>query len=288
MATLSKKAVDEIVRDMNGFYQPDNEACGKANPAQMKLLIERLSDYTKQVKEAASQEGLLTQFTDPYTGATKTLPSKFNAQFALDMAAWDRRLNHYRRVVEQIPDEQATTADGCELIYKQVTGPLLDGIYYEVLDGIVLNNTEKERIATGKGRPSTDVATTVRGKLHPPGHSNPKPPDVITPFTLGNQVVVWHQHQEERLRDFWRDLKQAAIDLPKRLGDAFAAAARPLGRDLLMPLGFALLGVAAVGVTAVVISNRVQANRLKRELQAADRQLNPAKRAKKRAKKHAA
>lgn len=275
MAQLTKQAVDEIVRDMNAFYQPDNEACGKSTPAQMKLLVERLSDYTNQVKQAASQNGLLTEYLDPYTGEKKSLPSQFNAQFAVDMAAWDQRLNHYRRVVEQTPDDQATTEAGCELIYKQVTGPLLDGIYYEVLPGIVLNDTEKGRMAAGKGHPQTDVPTTLDGKDHPGGHSNPKPPDVITPFTLGNQVIVWEQHQKERAQEFWRDLRDAAVNLPKRAAEALAEAARPLGRDFLMPLGFALLGVTAVTVTGLVIYNRVQANRLKKELQGADRQLNP-------------
>jgi len=28
MAALTRQAIDQVVRDMNDFYQPDNDACG--------------------------------------------------------------------------------------------------------------------------------------------------------------------------------------------------------------------------------------------------------------------
>jgi len=282
MATITQQDVSRLVEDIHALYIPDREACGKATPAQMRLLVERLADYTERVKKAASEFKLVTEWYDPWTGTLKSTGSKYNPMFAVDMANWEQRLSHYRRFLDAVPDAQANDVTGCELIYKQVTAPLLDGIYYEAHSGLNLNDEERARISSGQGHPNTDVMTTVNGKDHPPGHSNAKPPDVISPFTLGNQVLVWKDHQDERLREFWTDLKEGAIALPKSIADGISKGAQnvlnPFGRGFLMPLGVALLGLSAVVITGMVVVNRSKSKRYDLEN---DRELNPGRRGKK-------
>lgn len=267
MPALSQKSTAEVVREMNEFYQPDNEACGRATPQQMALLLDRLSDYTKLVKQAADQDGLLNQWTDPWTGEQRSAASEYNPQFAVDMASWEKRLAHYKQAVYAVPEDKFTTAEGCELIYPTVTAPLLDGIWYEVLDGVNLNSDEKQRINSGEGHPQTDVATTVGGNDHPPGHSNAKPPDVIAPFTLGNQALVFHEHQEERFKKFWADLKKSASDLVTDLVKGASDIANKIDWSFLVPVGIALLGVAGVGFLLyyLVERTRLRSEELKEE-----------------------
>jgi len=291
MASITKTDIFKLVSDMLNFYMPCvqkgsegecrmREACGKTNPAQMALLLARLKDYTKRVKAAANEYKLATEWTDPVTGAKKTTGSKYNPQWAVDMGNWEQRLAHYQRVVDSVPEDQMQTKSGCILIYKQVTAPLLNGIWYEALPGIMLDDDSKDRIGTGEGHPQTDTATVVDGKDHPPGHSTAKPPDVISPFTLGNQVLVFKESQDEAVRLFWSDLKESALSLPKRIADAAAAAANKVGRDFLLPLGVALLGVSAVVVTGMAIVNRRKTKQLAREMDRS-RELNPRKRLRK-------
>jgi hypothetical protein len=278
MATISQQDVGQLVEDLHNFYEPEREACGKATPAQMRLLLQRLTDYTERVKAAAAEHKLVTEWTDPWTGKVYSTNSPYNPMFAVDMANWEQRLSHYGQVLASVSDSEAMTVEGCKRIYKQVTAPLLDGIYYEALPGTNLNAAEKARMASGVGHPDVDVLTLVGGLEHPGGHSNSKPPDVISAFTLGNQVLVWRDHQDERVRQFWKDLKASAIALPKRLADAAKRALTPIGRDFLMPLGVALLGVSAVAVVGWAIVSRAKANKLKEEMERSrgSRALNPA------------
>jgi hypothetical protein len=74
------------------------------------------------------------------------------------------------------------------------------------------------------------------------GESNRKPPDVATVFSLGNQVVVYREHQAERARKFWEDLEAQFKKLLKGV--------KGIGTDFLLPLGLVLAG--GVGVYLIV------------------------------------
>lgn len=208
VAPITKQDVGQITEDLRRFYLSDGQACGKTTPNELALLIDRLADLTEEVRSAARGEGSL------FTG--DMLVDSNVAQFSLDMAHWQQRLAHYRRAVEAIPQSMWGTPEGCVAIYKYVTAPLIDGIFYEMLPGISLSQTDKERMIKGEGHPSLidgDRATLVGKTLHPGGHSGTKPPDFISPFTLGNQVIVYREHQTERLNQLWEDLKSGFKNL---------------------------------------------------------------------------
>ncbi len=225
MAALTQTDIDILVQKMNDRYQPKTGVC-VATPAQMDNLLKRLNAYTKQVQDAAEDEGL-----DKDTNV---------AQWALDMASWQQRIAHYKQELLLIPKSDWDTETGCEAIYETVTSPLLDGVYYEVLPGIVLSPQEKVDILAG-------------------GQSNPKPNDVISPFTLGNQVLVYKQHQKERADQFWKDLEASA----KRLKKAIAEAGK-----LALPWGILLLGAAAVvAVGYLIVKTRSPIASTRKELQ---------------------
>lgn len=186
MATLSvsPKDVGAIVREKSALYQPEGKRVPgdpqtqdkptQATPYNMKALLDQLDAYTKAVQEGANEEGLTTDANVQ--------------QWAADMSNWQYRLAHYYEVLRMLPAEQAETLEGADAIYFKVTAPLLDGVYYELLPGIMLNDEERQRIENGGG-------------------SNPKPPGVFTPFTLGNQVIEYRNHQRERWEQLWQDLK---------------------------------------------------------------------------------
>lgn len=212
MATIpvSPKEVGAIVREKSELYQPHGpripgdpatqDKPSNATPENMRALLGELEAYTKAVQEAANDEGLTEDANVQ--------------QWASDMSNWQYRLGHYYEVLRTIPAEQAASLTGADAIYFKVTAPLLDGVYYEVLPGIVLSAAEKQAMAAGGG-------------------SNWKPPDVYQPFTLGNQVVEYREHQRERWEKLWEDLKSGA----KRFG---------------LPEGWDIAGVLkALGVAAV-------------------------------------
>lgn len=227
MAELSPTSIDQLMREMNAFYQPPDGRC-VATPEQMTLLLDRLEAYTDEVQEAAVKEGL-----DSDTHA---------AQWGLDMAAWQQRLSHYRRAVEAIPSSEFTTAAGCGALYQPVVAPLLDGIWYEELPGITLSQEDRVRLASGQGHPSPDVTT----KDHPGGHTTPKPPDVIMPFSLGNQVLVYKEFQEERKRRFWEDLRSEAEELLSAGRDIVRGVPNFLDK-MLRAIPWIVVGAAVIG-----------------------------------------
>lgn len=186
--------VGELVARENAFYQPEGARIPgdsryssrptRATPSNMMMLVEQLDQYTRQVQEAAESEGMVSDSNVP--------------QWSNDMSNWVMRLNAYRRHLETIPNEaNADTIEGADAIYWSVTAPLLDGVWYERLPGIVLTAEEVTRMRQGP----------------PGGFSNYKPPDVHVPFSLGNQVIVYRDHQRERWEQFWEDLKSNARDL---------------------------------------------------------------------------
>lgn len=217
MAEITNTNVGDLVEALRDLFLPVydtgqrgrvREACGHATPQQLSLLYRELRKYTDEVKSAADRHGLLREWSDLWTGEKRTEVDPNVSQFGLDMAHWEIRLARYAEALDSVTPEDAWTLQGCRRIYPLVTGPLLDGIWYEVLPGLSLNAEEKQRMASHRGHPDeNDVTTFVAGELHPGGHSNAKPPDLITPFSLGNQVLVWKEHQDERARQFWADLE---------------------------------------------------------------------------------
>lgn len=190
MAQLTKTALDVLIKDMNQLYQPKSGAC-VATPRNVQTLLDELEAYTQEVQEAANDTKIVSN----------TPQGVF--QWSQDMATWQTRLGRYQKALDAVPKAQFDTPEGCKAIYQDVTAPLLDGIYYEILPGINLGDEEKSAILAGEGHPAEDVPTPG----HPPGHSKPRPPDVGTPFTLGNQVLVYRDHQKERAARFWSDIK---------------------------------------------------------------------------------
>lgn len=229
--TLTPQDVGEIVKTKTTLYQPEGpripgdpryaDKPSNATPANMRALLDELDLYTQAVGEAATDEGL----TD----------DAVQAQWSADMANWQYRLAHYYQVLQAVPAQDADTLQGADAIYFQVTAPLLDGVYYDPLPGIVLSQAEKERMAQEEP---------------PGGFSNPKPPDLYIPFSLGNQVLVYRQHQRERWELLWKDLAQGVRTLgglvPEH--DPFAVL-----RHALVTVGAGLLGG---GIVYTVIKAR--------------------------------
>lgn len=225
LPTLTTQNVGDIVKSKTKLYQPEGSRIPgdpryenkptNATPANIRGFLDELELYTQAVREAEQKEGLTAD--------------SVMAQWTNDMANWQFRLGHYYELLKLVPPEQANTVEGADAIYFTVTSPLLDGVYYEVLPGIVLSPDEKQRMQLGP----------------PEGFSNDKPPDLYTPFTLGNQVIVYREHQRERWELLWGDLAAGVATLgglvPKH--DPFG----PL-RHALVTAGSGLLGAGVVYV----------------------------------------
>ncbi len=240
LPVLTEQNVGEIVGSKTKLYQPEGPRIpgdpryenkpSNATPRNIRALLDELDLYTKSAQQAAEKEGL--------TGDAVL------AQWQSDMANWQYRLGHYNQVLQMVPPELADNLEGADLIYFTLTAPLLDGVYYEVLPGIVLDDVEKERMTKGP----------------PEGFSNRKPPGLYMPFTLGNQVIIYREHQRERWDLLWEDLAEGARTLgglvPKH--DPFGVL-----KHALVTIGSGLLGagLAYIGV-------RAREHRKRRELQA--------------------
>lgn len=201
MPQITKTEMDELVQEMNDEFQPKSGEC-KATPAAMLVLVQYLSAYTKEVQEAALFRGIDDDSNQ--------------LQWQSDMSNWLIRLSRYEDAILAVPTEEANTPEGCAAIYKTVTAPLLDGIYYEALPGINFSPDDLARMQAGEGHPGEGEDDTATPN-HPGGHSNPKPNDVITPFTLGNQVLVYSEHQKERVWALWTYVKEEARALAEKV-----------------------------------------------------------------------
>ncbi len=217
MPALTLKDVSDLMRDFNATYQPPG-VCA-ATPRKMKLLLDRLAEYTDEVQWARNKYRALgvagialgpagIVASDLLGGGDVDVP-----QWRRDMTNWQYRLAEYQRLVDAIPQSQWDSAEGCSELYPLVTAPLLDGIWYQVMPGIVLNSEEKQRIREGTRHcpegEETCIDVAYRDPVsgdHPPGHSNPKPPDAMTPFSLGNQIIVYQDFQAENARRLFEDL----------------------------------------------------------------------------------
>jgi hypothetical protein len=213
MPALTTTDIGDLMKRLNAVYQPKG-VCA-ATPRRMRLLLDRLQAYTTEVQLARTKYKTLGVAS--IAGGVGGVPigdllgggDVDVAQWRRDMANWQYRLAEYQSVLDSVPEDQLDTAAGCDQIYALVTAPLLDGIWYEELPGVVLSQEEKTRIMMGAGHPQTDVTGD-----HPGGHSNPKPPDAITPFSLGNQIIIYQDFQRENAERFFEDLLNNA----KKLG----------------------------------------------------------------------
>lgn len=219
MPALTLQDVSDLMRDFNATYQPPGVCY--ATPRRIKALLDRLEEYTSEVQWARNKYKALgiasIAFGPAGVGVAQLLGGGDVdvAQWRQDMATWQFRLAEYQRLVDAIPQDEWDSVEACRELYPLVTAPLLDGIWYQELPGIVLSSEEKQRISDGTRHCPSDVETCVDIKYripeagdHPPGHSNPKPPDSMTPFSLGNQIIVYQDFQRENARRLLKDLKK--------------------------------------------------------------------------------
>lgn len=220
MTALTITDVGHLVRELNTSLQPPGKCA--ATPARVKQLLERLQDYTDEVQWARNKYralGIASIAFGPAGIAASELLGGGDvdvAQWRHDMATWQFRLADYQRAMDNVPAEQMNTLEGCRSIYTTVTAPLLDGIWYQQMPGIAMSDADKATIRDGTRHcpPGVDVCEDIvyRDPVtgdHPPGHSSPKVPDVISPFTLGNQIVVYQDFQKENLRRLIQDIEDA-------------------------------------------------------------------------------
>jgi hypothetical protein len=241
MPRITPQDVGDIVKKMNAMYQPPDGRCA-ATPEKMDLLVTKLEAYTKEVQKQRhgdDPDADLINYFDISWGSA--------SQWANDMAHWQARLGRYRQVLDEVPKSEWRTVAGCKAIYSLVTAPLLDGIYYEVLPGIVLNEEEKQRILMGSGHPGPGVLDVVTLD-HPGGHSNPKPPDVSTPYSLGNGILIFQEFQRENFARLLSDLNKAFKDaIAKVTQIAFPVAAVGIGLVVVGAIGYALYKAGQAG-----------------------------------------
>lgn len=219
---VTQTDIAQLVADKNAIFQPEGpripgdpryqDRPTNATPRAMKLLLDELKTYTEEVRREAQRSGL------DQDGNV--------AQWDADMTAWQQRLNHYYEVLRRVDPAQADTLQGADEIYFAVTSPLLDGVYYEVLPGTNLSTAEKERMKQGP----------------PAGFSNPKPNDIYMPFSLGNQVLEYKEHQRERWDQLWKDVGDGLANIPKAVQQAGWAVA-----PWLIGIGVAVASGAVAG-----------------------------------------
>ncbi len=226
MPALTHTDVFDLMHRFNATYQPPG-VCA-ATPRKMKVLLEELQEYTDEVQFARNKYRALAIAAIALGPAAIAVSELLGGgdvdvgQWRRDMANWQYRLAGYQRVLDGVPPDQMDTAQGCREIYPLVTAPLLDGIWYQIMPGVVLNNAEKATIRSGEGhcpkgeeRCEDIVYRIPEAADHPGGHSSPKPPDAVTPFSLGNQIKIYQDFQKENLDRFIQEL----IDRTKKLVD---------------------------------------------------------------------
>lgn len=240
MSTVSKQEIDEVVKKYRERLLPKEGYC-QATPAAMAMVVAELDDLTKSIIKESQSSGLIVDTNV--------------AQWATDLATWQQRLAAYKSILADTLEKTASAKGSktalCESIFKSVTSPLLDGYWYTNAPGIVFNQQELTRMKAGIGRPTLDSAVKINGSPTPDGASNPKPADIITPFTLGNQLATWQDHQSDRFYSFFSDLDQALIDIVKAGGDAAAEAYKSLTGKGLFDDAFSSVRDAAIKVAKV-------------------------------------
>lgn len=219
MPALTTTDIFALVSRLNDEYQPcaqkdENGVCQVpgpcvATPRRVKLLIDELKAYTGEVQAARHRHealGIAAIAMGPAAIPLTDLLGGGNvdvAQWRSDMTNWQFRLAEYDRMLTQFMAEHPSAVDtpaGCEAIYRDITSPLLDGIWYRVMPGVVLSTEEKQRIAQG-------------------GASNRKPNDVITPWSLGNQIIVYQDFQKENAERFFQELIDRARKIAEDIAD---------------------------------------------------------------------
>lgn len=205
MPALTHQDVFNLMKELNATFQPPGECV--ATPKKMRGLLDRLQEYTDAVQAARRKYQILAVASGPVGAELLGGYDVSVPQWRRDMSNWQYRLAEYYRQLDEVPSAEEDTPTGCKLIYPTVTAPLLDGIWYQMMPGVVLNDEEKGRILSGEGHPDEDIAYRIPAEGdHPPGHSNRKPPDAVTPFSLGNQIKVYQDFQKENLERLINDL----------------------------------------------------------------------------------
>jgi hypothetical protein len=144
------------------------------------------------------------------------------AQWALDMAHWRERLAGYQQALD-VAVKTAGEAS-CEEIYGSVVGPLLDGNFA--------------------------AAVNTSGIVNP---EVPSPPDIATPYMLGNQVVTYREFQAQNFDALIGYFIDEAKNLAKKAGKI---AKRSAPSVLAIGAGLAL-GALALGYLSGQVQKKV-------------------------------
>ncbi len=218
MPALTITNAHDMMKGLNETYQPKGSCA--ATPAKMKLLVGQLEEYTSEVQWARNKYILLGIAGGFVAGTLLGGGDVDVPQWRADMTNWQYRLAEYARILDAVPTTAMNTTDGCRQIYTTVTAPLLDGIWYTTMPGIVMSKEDKKRIKDGKSHcpPGVETCTDIAYRIpevgdHPPGHTSPKIPDAMAPFTLGNQIITYQDFQKENADRFFADLLKNAKDI---------------------------------------------------------------------------
>lgn len=136
----------------------------------------------------------LERYTDQVQEAADQhgISTDYNVQqWAKDMENWRVRLSLYYEALDNA--QYASGPQSCEELRERVTEPLLVGWYPDDYPGIV----------------NPDVQTV---------------PDVAMPYILGNQVVVYRDHQRQRVDRLICDLTLCDAQARQEMGDYWADA----------------------------------------------------------------
>jgi len=194
MPALTNTDMFDLVTKMNETFQPPGRCA--ATPRQMQALLNAMQEYTDEVQLARNKYkalGVAAIALGPGGIAVSELLGGGDvdvAQWRSDMTSWQFRLAEYQRLlalyIAQHPNEIDTEA-GCEAIYRDITSPLLDGVWYRIMPGIMYTEAEKESIRGG-------------------GPSDRSVNDVVTPWMLGNQILTYQDFQRENAIRFFDEL----------------------------------------------------------------------------------
>lgn len=172
----------------------------------------------------------LEEYTEEVATAAETygLTTDANvAQWNKDYNNWLLRLARYRRALKEARYEGG--AESCEELRASVNEPLLVGWYEPGTPGIV--NPEVQTVA-----------------------------DVATPYMLGNQVIVYRQHQEERIKMLIEDLFLLTPEAREGVLDYWCERTGTCGpggwRDCDLACWAKRVGIAAVAIGGVYLVYR--------------------------------
>lgn len=148
-----------------------------ATPENVLLLLQHLAELTDELVAAQAERAAET-------------PACHDDAICRDLRRWQARLEEYYAFTAAVPDADLQDRNA---ILWQVTAPLFLGWYGGK------TGHEIELVPDGFG-PSFDPMVQ-------------HPPDIATPFTLANQLLVWQEWEEERFNRLIDDLREGALDV---------------------------------------------------------------------------